>query len=100
MKTIKKQNKLSVKFVIKRNTNALLSSQENQLSDDAKAFRKIAHKMYVGDSIEINENQRHIIMNYLRHRNLSDRFKTRVISKKLDKISLYCLKVVTKSQLL
>lgn len=99
-RVVKKQQFNAVKFKIKRNTNKLLSAQEHCLSDGAKAFRKIAHKMNVGDSIEVNDSQRHVIFNYLRYRKLIDCFKSRVVSKKQDIIAVYCIRKVTKSQLL
>lgn len=96
----KKIVKEPVKFRIKRNTNKLLSSQEHIISDDVKAFRKIAHKMNVGDSIEINDEQRHKFHNFLRFRKLKGCFKSRVISKSANIIRFYCIKKVSKTQLL
>ena len=90
----------TVKFKIKRNVNKLLSAQEHAMSDDVKAFRKIAHKMNIGDSIEIKSEQRHKINNFLRLRGLSRHFKSRIISKSEDIIALYCAKKTTKTQLL
>jgi len=99
MKKNQKQSQI-VKFKIKRNTNKLLSSQEHSMSLDVKAFRKIAHKMNTGDSIEINSEQCHRLRNFLRFRKLNGFFKSRIVSKKLDIISFYCIKKVSKTQLL
>lgn len=105
MKTTKKQpvkraSKEAVKFKIKRNTNHLISAQEHSMSDDVKAFRRIAHKMNIGDSIEINSEQRHKLHNFLRFRKLTGCFKSRFISKSADIVAFYCIKKVSKTQLL
>jgi hypothetical protein len=100
-KTISKKNtKAVVKFTIKRNTNNLLSAQEHSMSEDVKAFRKIAYKMNVTDSIEINNEQCRKIRNFLRFRKLTGFFKARYISKSNDIIAFYCIKKVSKTQLL
>lgn len=96
----KKTVKEFVKFRIKRNTNKLLSMQEHSMSDDVKAFRKIAHKMNIGDSIEVNDEQRRKFNNFLRFRKLTGCFKSRVVSKSDDIFEFYCIKKVSKTQLL
>lgn len=98
MKT-KSKSKQIVKYTIKRKTSKPLSSQEHVLSEGIKAFRRTAHRMNPGDSIECTNAERRRIMNYLRFRKISSNFKSRNVSKKKDIVAIYCIKKTNKSQL-
>lgn len=97
-KTIKKTNKNM--FSIKRKTSKIASSNESLMSKAVKDFRAVAYRMNEGDSIECNQVHRNKIYVYLRYRNLTKNFKSRIADRKKGTINIFCVVKTKKHQLI
>jgi hypothetical protein len=96
----KRKNKNQFRFFIKRTKSVPISPNESILSEDVKEFRRLAIKMNKGDSIEVSNESRARIFNYLRFRKITRNFKSRTISKEEDIVAIYCIRETGKHQLI